>query len=376
MRNKFILSLAAVALLVPLLGFAADIRSTDNWSSGSNSENLYLYGEAPTTDGDVSGDLTVAGSTVTINGNVEQNVLGFAGDVTINGNVGESVRVAAGEIIINGEVGEDVFVAGGDVIIGADAVIHGDVTVFAGTLDIQGSVLGNIESTYLGNFTLSGNIAGDANLECSGTVTIESTAVIVGTLNYKAAAQADVDSAAQIGSVNYSANSVISSDNNVSTDLGSALLAAAMGFVTLFVFMRVAPKTTRDIVTNALSNPWKNALRGLLWVVALPIVAILLLFTYFGWGVAGYISVIYVLMFALSSSAMALLGGSLAWKIARKENELKVTWQTIAVGVVLLALIKLIPVVSWIVTFVVFLIGFGTIIQMLNTASKLQRGKI
>lgn len=92
-----------------------------------------------------------------VNGNVETNM----GQVFIYGNVSQDVATGAGEIVVNGIIGGDLNAGVGSVII--NGTVGGDVAVELGSLDVSGEVLGNIKSN--GKILhVDGTVAGNIEL--------------------------------------------------------------------------------------------------------------------------------------------------------------------------------------------------------------------
>lgn len=373
--RKFLLSLAVLVLIIPVLGFAAEVKTAELVSKNETPKNLYLAGQNPTVDANVTGDLVVAGSVVTVNGDVSNGVLAAGGTLNLNGNVANNVRVAGGTVNIEGNIGGDLVIFGGNVILGTKSVVSGDVIVFAGTLDLKGSVLGSVKNTYAGDVIIVGNVSGNVQLNQVGTLKLESSAVIGGNLQYSSTTEAVVASDAKVGgNVEYTK---VTQSNVQGESLGSKfmgmLFGAVMSFVALLVFISLLPKFATNATNSAIVNPLAKLGIGFLAIVVTPIALLLLLITFIGWGVMGYLFMIYMAFFALTGSLSALLVGSLVWKFIKKEKDLIVNWKTAGIGVVVMAIFKLIPVVGWLAAFVVAMIVFGTLTIMSFDFIKAQR---
>lgn len=370
--RKFLFSVAVLVLLIPVLGLAAEIRSAEVVSKNETPKNLYLAGQNPTIDADVTGDLVVAGGDVTVNGNVEEGVLAAGGVLNLNGNIGRNVRVAGGTVNVESIIGGDLVVFGGDVVLGTKSVVTGDVIIFAGTVELKGKVLGSVKNSYVGDVLLSGNVDGDVVLAGVDTVKIDSAGVIDGTLKYSAKQEAEVSSMAKIGGVEYTKVSTRNVDDR-DGNFGGKIFGMLMAFVTLLVITKVAPKFSINVLESATVNPWAKVGIGFLAVVVTPIALLLLAITFVGWGVMGYLGLFYVMLFALAGTLSALLSGSFVWKYFRKENEFEVSWKTVAIGIVLVTVAKMIPVIGWVVVFLVFLLLLGTLTTMSYGFIKSQR---
>lgn len=370
--KKVLLSMVALVLLVPVLGFAADVRQAEVVAKDAKVKNLYLAGQNPTVDANVTGDLVAAGANLTVNGDVTGSVLAAGGNLNLNGAVAQSVRVAGSTVNIESVVGGDVIVFGGTVIFGTKSVVNGDVIIMGGTVDMKGKVLGSIKNSYVGNLTLAGAVTGDVSLGQVGTLNVAGTAVVGGVMKYSSQREATVATDAKVGSVEYTKVSA-PAKAGYGDNAGSIIFGMLMAFVTLLVFIKVMPKFAGSVVHQAVVNPWAKMGVGFLAMFVTPVVMLLLLLTFFGWGVMGYLFMAYGAILALTGTFTALLAGSFVWKYFRKESELTVSWKTAAIGVVLVAAAKMIPVIGWIAAFMVALIVFGTLATMSYEYIKAQR---
>lgn len=145
---------------------------------------------------DVNGDLFLWGQSVTLAGNILNNAFVGASSVTIDGTVGSDAFAFAQSIIVTGEVKQNVYAMGATTTITEDAVIHGNLICFCGMLIVNGTVRGQILGSG-GATTLTGHV-GSMNLEV-GNLTVSSTAIVHGDLEYEGNEQANVEEGAQIG---------------------------------------------------------------------------------------------------------------------------------------------------------------------------------
>jgi len=373
--RKYLLSLVAAVLLIPAFGLAADIRQTEVVTKEETPKNLYVAGQNPTVDANILGDLVVAGGNVTVNGNVQGGVLAAGGTLNLNGTVGQSVRVAGGTVNVESTVGGDLVVFGGDVILGTKSVVTGDILVFGGTVAMKGSVLGSVKRGYAGDFVISGKVAGNVDLGRVGALRLDPTASIGGDLRYSSQNEANISSEAKVGgSVEYTkAVNTAMRDKGVGSKFGGLLFGALMAFVTLLVFIQLVPKFAVQVVAESQVNIWSKMGIGFLAMFVTPIVLFLLLITLVGWGIMGYLGLVYVAFLALTGSLSALLAGSVVWKYLRKEEMLEISWKTAGIGVILVLVLKLIPVIGWLAGLLIALIVFGTLTTMGLEYIKAQR---
>lgn len=372
--KKMLLLMSLIVLLFPALGLAADIRSAEVVKESEEPHNLYLAGERPTVDANVTGDLVVAGGDVTVNGDVEGGVLAAGGTLTINGNVGQSVRIAGGTIKLNGTIGGDLVVFGGDVILDTKSVVTGDVISFAGSLSLKGLVKGDVKKSYAGSISLAGEVAGNVEGSKVDSLRVEPTAVIGGDLAYSSTREADISDDAVIGGdITYNKVQSYEKPNTFGLNLGGAIFGAMIALVTLLVFSYVAPKFAKNVVTGAIEKPAMKLGIGFVTLIVAPVAMMFIAITILGIGIVGYLGLTYAIFIALASTLSALLIGSYAWKFINKGKDLEVNWKTVALGVALVALLKVVPVLGWLVLTLVFLLMFGNLTTMFYGYLKSQR---
>jgi len=372
--KKLLFSIIALVVLVPAFGFAADVRNAEVVTKDENVTNLYLAGQNPSVDANVRGDLVVAGGNVTVNGNVEDGVIAAGGTLNLNGSVGQSVRVAGGNVNVNGTIGGDLIVFGGNVIVGSKSVVTGDVIVFAGNVEIQGLVKGAVKNSAAGTIIIAGTVSGNVELYRVGNVKVTGKAVIDGTLKYSSQNTADIADSAKLGNVDYTKVAPVNMPKpNPASIIFGLIVALVMGFLALLLVVSLMPKLSKEVINASLVNPWAKLGIGFLALVVTPIVLIMLLITFIGWGVMGIVAMVYFGLITIAGVFSALLVGSYTWKFFSKEKEMQVNWKTVAVGILILAVVKLIPILGWLAVCVVFLIVFGTLTTMGYNYIKAQR---
>ena len=87
-----------------------------------------------TVDGEASDQaVSICGNT-TVNGTVGAQAVSVLGSTTVNGSVGDQVVAVGGDVVVNGHVGGQIVAVGGNVKLGPDAVVNGEVVVVGGTL--------------------------------------------------------------------------------------------------------------------------------------------------------------------------------------------------------------------------------------------------
>ncbi len=122
-----------------------------------------------------------------------------------------------------------------------------------------------------------------------------------------------------------------------------------------------------QLVSAVTAGFWKNFGYGFLFAIAVPVAAVILLFT-----VVGY----YVAVLAAIGYAFALLAGWLVagawfgvWLASKaKRHVVEVGYGTIALGIAVATLLTAVPFIGWLFGAIVFLAGFGAVARNLRSA--------
>lgn len=128
-------------------------------------------------DGVVRGDLVAAGGAIIVNGSVESNLIAAAGQITLRGSVGADVMASGGTLLIDGEVGDDVRMSGYALQLGSNAKVGDDL--FAGGFSLDARPKSRVNgSVFFGGYQarMAGRVGENLNvgvgaLEIQGTVT-------------------------------------------------------------------------------------------------------------------------------------------------------------------------------------------------------------
>ncbi|MFA6519604.1 MAG: polymer-forming cytoskeletal protein [Candidatus Paceibacterota bacterium] len=368
MKKTFWYGAVAVALIAPLATFAAEFRMSEQpavLASENVAGDIYLFGSSATSAGPVSGDVIAGGGNVVISGTVGADVMAGGGNVTILSNVGDDVRAGGGNVVILGKVGGDVIVGGGQVNVGGPGV-GGDVVAGAGTVRIDAPVAGNLKIGG-GNIYINAPITGTVTITDADKVTLGPSAVIYGNLSYKASKELIKENGADVrGEVKYTPRA---ERKAVPAALIAGLISAwILGkffvvLVSALIIGLLLRRYSMEVVTRATARPLAELGRGLLALIALPIVSIILLVTILGipFGILGIIS--FIALMVLTCVVAPIIVGSVVWKYF-SNGDTEITWKTILIGVFVFQILGFVPFVGWLVQAVVGLIAAGVIVSI------------
>lgn len=342
-------------------------------------EDVYLAGEDVTISEDVEGDLFVASANVTVNGNVSGDVFIASGNALINGNVGDDLRAAGGSILLNGNVEGDVLVAGGTLEVSRGVNINGDVAVASGNVNLYGTVNRSVQG-ILGKLTIGGTINGDVEAKAFEELVLLEQGTIAGNVTYFSPRKIE-DHGGKIGGevfFNEIASKREETQARVNTWVRNVFVVGQLwayfsllliGGLAAFFMPHFLQRTTETIKAQPL---WSFGVGFLAFILAF-LIALISLFTFIGVPLA---LMIFALLFILVHFGKIVAGyfvGSLLFRKEMKRNADRRklfgrTFLTLAVGLLVLQVVGLIPVLGWLVSCVLFLIGAGALLTLKRNA--------
>lgn len=326
------------------------IRNSDYFASGNT----------VTISGTVDGDVYAAGGTVLIDGVVHGDVIAGGGTVTIAGTVAQDVRVGGGTVTISGKVGRNVTVGGGSVSITSDANIAGSIVAGGGQVSVSGPV-GKDVIAGAGQLTLGSTIGGNVKAG-TGQLTLHPGVRVGGDLTYWSKNEAAVQEGALVtGRVTHN----LPSQRGVSPQKAAGALAGAWlaakivsllsALLVGIVFIKLTPVFTKRVANTIIARPWPSLGVGFLAVAALPFAFILLLMTIIGIPFA-FMGVFAFLMLAYFAKIFVAI--ALGQWVVRYINRKGDVWALVA-GLLVYALLTLLPLIGWLVTLATVLFGVG-----------------
>lgn len=338
--------------------------------SDALTRNAYAFGPQVTVQANVQKDLTAAGGVIEIYGNVADDALVAGGNIDISGNVGGSARVAGGNIRINSKtITEDLVVAGGTLYIGPDTNIKGDLLVAGGSVVLNGAVQGNVKIAG-GSILMNGPVSGNVVVKAGNALQLGPQANIKGNLDYSGKYQLIRDPSAKVsGKISF-------------TQLREGRFPV-VGFLTVAFLLKLLAELIFAVLAFAVfrrkyenymekfrtGNYWKNLGIGLLTLIVVPVLALILCFTFIGYYVAMFAMAIYIAMLMLAwILGASFFGVWLMEKLTR--GHFKINYANIIIGIIVAGFLRAIPVLGWIFAFVLVLGGLGIITSSINAERK------
>jgi len=309
----------------------------------------------------VAAAATRSGGTVVVAADetVDENLQAFGGSVVVRGTVDGDLQAVGGTVVVEGSVTGDVEATGGTVqILGS---VGGDVAASGGTVDVgdDAQIDGTLEAGG-GSIAVDGTILGDARLGAD-TIRLGENARIGGDLTYDGDL-ARADGAAVDGTVTRDEGLSVGANDGVSIpgavfSVYGVFVALLVGAVLLLAF----PGTAAAVADRATGEPLRTGGIGLLTAVAVPLVLVVVAITIVGIPLAFAGGLAFGLLVWLGTIYGRFVLGTWLLSLADARNR----WAALLVGVLAVAVLRLVPVVGALTRLVVFLLGFGALVAVL-----------
>jgi cytoskeletal protein CcmA (bactofilin family) len=358
-----VMAAALCAVALPPPAAAADTEhGNPNYTLAAGQvvkTDLIVAADRTVIDGDVDGDLIAWSRNVTVNGHVKGDVIGWGQLVTVNGTVDGNVRAMCQTLTITGTVGKNAMAWSGDVNLDQKSKIRGSATLGAGDGELNGSIGGDVLA-FTGGLEIDGPIGGNVRVR-AGNLTFGSGAVISGTTKYEGNKTADVAQGAKLASPIEFTQHKRGPDRASPRYYWHQALRWGASFVFGLVLLLVAPGFFYD-ATNACKKVASACGIGVLFLLALPVAAILVCITMVGIPVG--ITALFLYVIALYSTQV-FVGAWLGEKILGAAVGFGPTLGRLALGLAVIRIVRLIPYLGALVVAVVVVWGLGALILTL-----------
>lgn len=295
-------------------------------------------------EGQTSNGISTVAGTVVIRGTVNGDVNVVSGDVVIeeSGTVTGNVNGATGSLRIAGTVGGNVDVAAGSIVVDRSAQIGGNLNIGTGSVLIAGEIAGDVTvGADEIRVAPSAVIAGD--LRYDGALTLQEGATVDGSVIRD-------DSIGGIGPMGMGANWHIPNWVNTIYGFFANLL---LGVLLLALF----PRFSNDVADSVGERTLRSGGWGLLLLFGIPVVLVAFAITIIGIPVALLGLMLYVLAIWIGVVYGEYAVGR--YLLARFGGEGR--WTALLLGLVLFALLGLLPVIGGIAVFLALLVGLGAL---------------
>lgn len=312
--------------------------------------NIFAFGtNLSLTNVVVHGDVFIAGQNITFSNLTVNGTVFVAGetinmnDVNISGNL-----FNASETINLKGTAKDAYIAAANLTINDGSMISRELFASAEQVDFVGGQVG--KNAYIS----------------ADELTIGSTAGIAGTLNYSSEEEAEISSDSIIGDVNFNKVEIEVEENVPKTGAkvyNAVVIAIKSIFICGFIFLFAKGFMEKQKSESVGGYFVKNTLKGLAWTVVIPIVFMMLLCTGVTVGLSFVVLAIYIIIFWMSVPIVAV---AITANIDTKQENI---WRTYGYAVLIsiaIALLKQIPTLGGIITFVVGIAAMGIVMSSLK----------
>lgn len=357
-------------LLLPAALLAATFGSGDTYTVAQPmTDNIYASGGTVAVASPVTGDVVVVGGTVTITAPVTGDVVALGGTINILAPVAGDVRVAGGNVLVNAAVGGELLAAGGTITIPAATTIGKQVAIAGGQIVLDGTINDSVRVVG-GILTLNGRVNGPVWAQLDDALHLGDHAVITGGLAYSAPQPATIPATATIAGEPVYAPLAVEA---VTTATQVAQFASIWFIVRLFiaaitavVVILLLRRVTSEVTQQASASFGPALLLGLGVMILAPIGALLLALTGVGLGLAVITFFTSILLGLLGKAFAGVVLGTWLHKLIKHHKHVpEPTWYSALAGAVVLSLVGLVPVIGWVVSWVLCLAALGAASQVL-----------
>ncbi|KAA3658350.1 MAG: hypothetical protein DWQ10_11350 [Calditrichaeota bacterium] len=317
--------------------------------------DLMASGRTVQINGVLLGDVFAAGEHVNIEGGVGDDVFAAGKNVNITSRVGGMVFGGGETVLIDSEVGDDVFIGGGTVRITENAHIHGNVFIGTGNLLFEGGRIdGNLRGGS-GRAYVNGAVAGDVEW---GTeyIDIGDEFQVAGEFELKLPESMKGKEIA-----NLPENTVIKySERNYAGALFKFFIGLLMALVLGLCYVQFFKEFSRDQLEYTRQNVLPGLGVGFLALIATPILIIILGVMVLTIPIALFLLAFYLMLLYFSGIITGIFLGA---EILSRTGKAQATLiPMLILGVVVLALLKAIPLLGFLVSLVAVSFGMGSFI--------------
>lgn len=350
-------------------------------------DDIYLAGDQINIKAPIHGDAVIAGGTIVVKDTISQDLIVAGGDITVKGYVHDDIRAAGGTLIIDTTVGDDVIVFGGEVHITEDALIHGNLISFSGTIILDGTVMGFVKASG-GDLKINGKIAQGAelraeDLKINGEIT-GTTKIVAGNITIGDTAKFfdDVEYWSESGTVDFK-NALVNTSANFNEDLareehdfpweffgiaaiGIWIFYILSAFLIIFIFNMLFKKFLSKAIVSLERNMIKYLGYGLMYLFGLPLLILICFIILIGIPIGLLLGAFYLFSILVGHLVVALL---IAHYLNNKNQNSWGVWMLsfVALGIaIVLRFITFIPFLGALISLIITAMAYGLIILSLK----------
>jgi cytoskeletal protein CcmA (bactofilin family) len=320
---------------------------------GTVANELRAAGAEVDVDAATKGNTWVAGAIVSVKGSTDNNLYVAGARVNIDGRVGGALKAGAARLLVGArtEVGGPMRLGGADVIFAG--LTHGSAEIYGDTVQIEGRIEGNL-------------------LVRARSVTVGKTALVNGNIVFETLDEPQIEEGATLrGRQTVTLPRPSSRDGwSIAKALGAIVVFGVGAGLVLGVILLIAARPFVERTVNQIRvAPTRSGLIGLAVLILVPLGAVLLMVTVIGIPI-GLLTLLALPLLLLTASVVAAFAIS-DWIFNRARGERSFSRRLLLLlgGLILLAVIGLVPVLGFLTWLVAVLLGLGAIWHVLRTGA-------
>lgn len=359
---KYFMTMLFVIMVLMAPGFGADYRGDETVRVNAG-DSLFtdLISGSRYVDilGYIDGDIYSGCQKLNMEGEVTDDIFAGAQEIMVKGKVGGMVMSAGQFVTIDGEVGGDVIAFGAEVRITPRAHIKGNLFAGSGSLMLEGGRVDGWIKGGAGQVYLNGSV-GDL-------VSLEAGDVRFGT-DYDApqGTTLTLDKELDKDASNIPDNlELIIKKPEAFYQSGFFYWSLVAMFIVGLLISLIFKNFTHNLLSIAGQNILKNAGVGFLFLIATPIVIVILAILILTIPVALILLALFLILLYLSSIFSGLYVGKYIFELAGKKSERLNLVLPLIVGLLIVVLLSKVPIVGWLIKLVVISFGMGSFVMYL-----------
>lgn len=345
---------------------APDISISENYISD---KNIYLASLHTWFNATYEKDVTTVSLDQTIRGTVFGDILALGKKIDLSGETYGDVRTFGDTIIISGVINEDLVVIGRHVIVSKEAIINGETLILGHTVEIQGQLLGQSQINA-SRILVSGEIAGPTTLTGS-RINFLSGSKVLSQISYFSPQRAFVDQGVEIQKeLNFNQIESIKQNDFIKrlffgfVSFWAIIKLIATLFV-IFVLTHLFKVHVQKSLDSIKENKIQNAIIGFVSFIITPILILILFASLVLIPVSIIVTCIFVILIILLPAMSSIILASIYQLYVQKQQKITVEFNLPALMLIGITFIGFIPYLGAIVTYLLYMISFGTMMRYL-----------
>lgn len=331
--------------------------------------NYYGAGNIVEIYGTINGDVFVAGNSIVIESeNINGDVFAAANNIIIKGKINGSLRIVGQRLDVAAQVDRNIMAFGQAFRLDSQANVNGILSFWGQSASVAGSVA-RLEGA-MEILAITGEVRNDVDVyiasnQAKENIKLSDSALVGGTLYYKALDKLQINENAQVGDIAF--NKIVHKEkkDNYSGKVFATLLEffgmLIIGMIALYAWPSIFKKTYAYVY----KKPIYSFFVGLASIILTPIVAILLAVTLIGLPV----SIVLMVLWGLALYLVSILAAWILAKLLKDKFLPNKKWSdllTLALGILVYICVGKIPFLGPIVIALLYMMAWGGFYRLLK----------